>query len=89
MNVYLFQADAYERMYNCSFYDVNDVPLKKRQHVLLGYAFTIVFAIYEVLYIPCLIAIGRNLSQTCYVFMFYIGVVDILCLWINGFFTGK
>ncbi|KAH7702581.1 Protein SRT-28 a, partial [Aphelenchoides avenae] len=40
------------------------------------------------LYIPCLIAISKHLNQSCYQFMFYIGVVDVVCLWVNGFFTG-
>lgn len=44
--------------------------------------------LFQGLYIPCLLAISRHLDQTPYVFMFYIGLVDIACLWINGFFTG-
>ncbi|KAH7712635.1 Protein SRT-28 a [Aphelenchoides avenae] len=44
MNVYLFQPDVYESLYNCSFYDINEASLEKRQHVILGYVFTIVFA---------------------------------------------
>lgn len=49
MDVYWFHPDEYERLYNCSAYDVQDVPLEQRQHVLIGYIFLLFFAIYEVL----------------------------------------
>ncbi|KAH7709413.1 Protein SRT-28 a [Aphelenchoides avenae] len=88
MDLFLFKKDEYEQLYNCSLYNVTDVPLEKRQSVFIGYFFITCFMIYEVLYIPCIIAITKHMEQTCYKLMFYIAITDISCLWVNGFFTG-
>lgn len=48
MEVFLFRPDTYERLYNCSVYEVADVPLERRQHPMLGCLFLMTFTIYEV-----------------------------------------
>lgn len=48
MEMFIFHRDEYNRLYNCSLYSVEDVPIEKRQSVLLGYMFMVLFTIYEV-----------------------------------------
>lgn len=89
MDIYLFYPDEYQRLYNCNTYSVEDVPLEKRVHMGIGVSLIVLFAIYEVIYIPCVIVIYRkHLDQTCYKIMFAIGIMDIICLFINGLLTG-
>ncbi|KAH7698455.1 hypothetical protein AAVH_34452, partial [Aphelenchoides avenae] len=87
MNRLLFRPDEYEQLYTCRGLHVESIPLAERQHPLIACVFIVVFVFYEVLYIPCLIAIYKHIHRSCYKFMFYIGVVDVVCLWISGFLT--
>uniref|UniRef100_A0A915DYC2 Uncharacterized protein n=1 Tax=Ditylenchus dipsaci TaxID=166011 RepID=A0A915DYC2_9BILA len=54
MELYFFRRPEYQRLYNCSIYDVEEVPLEKRQHILPGIVFIALFMIFITLYIPCL-----------------------------------
>uniref|UniRef100_A0A1I8BF77 Transposase n=1 Tax=Meloidogyne hapla TaxID=6305 RepID=A0A1I8BF77_MELHA len=36
MDIYLFNPSEYQRLYNCSLYKIDDIPLEKRQHIFLG-----------------------------------------------------
>ncbi|KAH7695681.1 hypothetical protein AAVH_37256, partial [Aphelenchoides avenae] len=42
----LFHPDAYRRLYNCTAYNVDDIPLTARQHPILGSVYIILFFIY-------------------------------------------
>ncbi|KAI1699302.1 serpentine type 7TM GPCR chemoreceptor srt domain-containing protein [Ditylenchus destructor] len=88
MELYFFRHDEYERLYNCNMYRVEDVPLEKRQNTYLGMAFLILFVIFMILYMGVIIALYKRINQTCYKFLFFIGVTDIACLPICGFVTG-
>ncbi|KAI1732426.1 serpentine type 7TM GPCR chemoreceptor srt domain-containing protein [Ditylenchus destructor] len=88
MEMFFFRPDEYERLYNCTTYRVEDVPLEKRQHTYLGIAFLVLFVIFMMLYIPCVIACYRRTKQVCYKFLFFIGIIDIACLPVCGFVTG-
>ncbi|KAI1701627.1 serpentine type 7TM GPCR chemoreceptor srt domain-containing protein [Ditylenchus destructor] len=88
MEVWFFDNEEFSQLYNCSFYKIDDVPLNNRRHTYLGASFIALFTIYELLYIPCLFAIAKHLQSSCYKFMFYIGIIDVLCMWMNGFLTG-
>lgn len=44
----LFHPDAYRRLYNCTAYNVDDIPLTARQHPILGSVYIILFFIYMV-----------------------------------------
>lgn len=88
MNTYLFHPAEFERLYNCSFYSVEDVPLAQRQHIALGSGFLVLFTLFELLYIPCLVAISRHLQHACYKFMFYLGLIDVACMFVCGLLTG-
>jgi len=49
MDLYLFHHDEYERLYNCSIYNVEQIRLEKRQHKILGIFFIVLSTIYEVM----------------------------------------
>ncbi|KAI1710658.1 serpentine type 7TM GPCR chemoreceptor srt domain-containing protein [Ditylenchus destructor] len=88
MELYLLHPVEYEKLYNCSVYNIEEIPLENRTHKLLGFCFIALFLVFEGLYIPCIFAIRKHLKQSCYKFMFAIGITDVICLWINGFLTG-
>nr|CAD2189581.1 unnamed protein product [Meloidogyne enterolobii] len=89
MDVYFFKPDEYERLYNCSSYSVDQIPLEKRKHEWLGIFFFSMSAIYEILYIPCMFSIWKRMRNShCYKIMFCIGVIDMLTLLCNGLLTG-
>ncbi|KAL3118901.1 hypothetical protein niasHT_004832 [Heterodera trifolii] len=88
MELFFFKATEYERLYNCSSYNIGQIPLEKRQHFAIGAFFLSIGVICEVLYIPCMISIRKHMDSTCYKFMFYIAVIDMLCLLINAITTG-
>ncbi|KAF7633323.1 hypothetical protein Mgra_00007303 [Meloidogyne graminicola] len=89
MNVYFFYPNEYEHLYNCSIYNINQIPIEKRQHKLLGIFFIILSTIYEVLYIPCLFSIFKRMKDShCYKIMFFIGIIDMATILCPGFLTG-
>ncbi|KAL3099496.1 hypothetical protein niasHS_002951 [Heterodera schachtii] len=88
MNLFLFKPDEYQRLYNCSTYSTEQIPLERRQHLFIGFFFLIFGIICEILYIPCMIAIRKHTDSTCYRFMFYIAITDMLSLLICAILTG-
>uniref|UniRef100_A0A914I0P2 Uncharacterized protein n=1 Tax=Globodera rostochiensis TaxID=31243 RepID=A0A914I0P2_GLORO len=66
MELLFFNPDEYERLYNCSVYTIDQVPLSKRQHIPLGVIFLSIGIICEVLYVPCMIAIRKHMDKTCF-----------------------
>ncbi|KAI1701282.1 serpentine type 7TM GPCR chemoreceptor srt domain-containing protein [Ditylenchus destructor] len=88
MEMYFFKHDEWERLYNCSLYRVDDIPLEKRQHIALGVFFILVSIIFITLYTPCIIAVRNHLKHSCYKFLFFLGIVDILSIPMNGILTG-
>jgi len=88
MNQYLFHQDTFQRQYNCSFYSVDDVPLEDRQHPKLGLGLIVLSLTLELLYIPGMVIINRHLQHSCYKFMCFICVLNMLILPICGVVTG-
>nr|CAD2178783.1 unnamed protein product [Meloidogyne enterolobii] len=77
MDLYFFHHDEYERLYNCSLYSVDQIPLEKRQHKILGIFLFSLSTICEILYIPCMFSIWNRMANShCYKIMFFIGVID-------------
>nr|CAD2182848.1 unnamed protein product [Meloidogyne enterolobii] len=87
MDIFLFKRSEYERRYTCENVTVGQVPLKQRQSLILGSITMIMFIFYHILYIPCILSLSKNLKSPCYKLLFYIGIVDIIGLWITGFET--
>jgi len=48
MDIYLFKPKEYLRLYNCSLYNIEDIPLEDRQHIFLGVILIQLFFILEV-----------------------------------------
>ncbi|KAI1700713.1 serpentine type 7TM GPCR chemoreceptor srt domain-containing protein [Ditylenchus destructor] len=88
MELYLFRPAEYEKLYNCSVYNIEDVPLANRTHTVLGASIIVLFIIFEILYIPCLFVIAKHLKQSCYKFMLAIGITDVIVMWIVGLQSG-
>lgn len=36
MELYFLEPERFQRDYNCSFYDIDDIPLAERRQVFLG-----------------------------------------------------
>ncbi|KAI3416527.1 hypothetical protein GPALN_006068 [Globodera pallida] len=88
MELLFFNPNEYERLYNCSAYEIDQVSLSKRQNIPIGVFFLSIGIICEVLYVPCMIAIRKHMDSTCFKFMFYIAIADMLCLLLCGIVTG-
>uniref|UniRef100_A0A183CM34 G_PROTEIN_RECEP_F1_2 domain-containing protein n=1 Tax=Globodera pallida TaxID=36090 RepID=A0A183CM34_GLOPA len=84
----VFEPEKFTRMYNCNVYNVEDIPLEKRRSIPLGIMFLTLGLICEILYIPCMVAMRKHMDNTCYKFMFYIAVADMLALFVSGVLTG-
>uniref|UniRef100_A0A914IG38 7TM GPCR serpentine receptor class x (Srx) domain-containing protein n=1 Tax=Globodera rostochiensis TaxID=31243 RepID=A0A914IG38_GLORO len=69
-------------------YKVDDLPMENRQKTFLGILINILFFIAEALYVPCFVAIWRNMKESCYKIMFVLGVTDLCALWVCAFETG-
>lgn len=65
MDVLLFHRAEYERLYNCSAYSIDKIPLEQRQHPILGYSILALFAVYEVShgYRHC-VSLGNRSART-------------------------
>jgi len=49
----------------------------------------ILFVIFELLYIPCMLSMYKHLSNPCYKLLFYIGVTDmVINLILNSILRG-
>ncbi|KAH7712801.1 hypothetical protein AAVH_19875 [Aphelenchoides avenae] len=44
----LFHPAEFQRLYNCSAYSIDDIPLEARQHPITGAVYVILFLIYQV-----------------------------------------
>ncbi|KAI1706881.1 serpentine type 7TM GPCR chemoreceptor srt domain-containing protein [Ditylenchus destructor] len=78
--------------YACSRYNVDVIPIEERRHVTVGILCITYGVLCEMLYLPCLWAIyqqiKRNRSATCYIFMFYLGIVDTAGIVVTAFIAG-
>ena len=48
MEVFLFEPEYYNLRFNCSFYDVDVIPVEQRRHVLLGSVILVCYFVYMV-----------------------------------------
>ncbi|KAI1698072.1 serpentine type 7TM GPCR chemoreceptor srt domain-containing protein [Ditylenchus destructor] len=88
MSAYIFHRDEYERLYNCSLYDVDSIPVESRRREVHGWSLIVLFVMFEVLYIPCILGIYKHMQNAAYRIMFYIAILDIFVMWICGYLTG-
>ncbi|KAE9547288.1 hypothetical protein FO519_009501 [Halicephalobus sp. NKZ332] len=90
MEYVLWKRDDFSQLYNCSFYNVDSIPLSRRQHFYIGTSMIIMFFIFEMMYLPSLFVMRKPsfFKQSCYKIMFFMGIVDVICLFINTGSTG-
>ncbi|KAF7635227.1 hypothetical protein Mgra_00005342, partial [Meloidogyne graminicola] len=88
MELYLFRHQEWSNLYNCSQIDINSIPFILRYHPLNGSIIILLFIFFELLYIPCLFSIYKHKEHSCYKFLFFIGIADMLMLFIHGLETG-
>ncbi|KAL3077597.1 hypothetical protein niasHS_004719 [Heterodera schachtii] len=88
MELFIFRHAEYERLYNCTDFDIDKIPLEQRQFVPESIGICVLCAIYYMLYVPCIYSIWKHLrDNSCYKVLFYIGVTDLAIMWILGFFA--
>lgn len=56
MEFYFFGGKEFERLYNCSSYDVGDVPVENRLHPVVGWTLLLLFAIFEVIVVKIMLS---------------------------------
>ncbi|CAD5228793.1 unnamed protein product [Bursaphelenchus xylophilus] len=90
MEVFFFEPQTYERLYNCSFYDYTTIPLAQRQHVGCGLFIIVFYAACFALYLPCLAAmLGSELrKRSSYQLMIFLGFNHAVGLQCSGLITG-
>ncbi|KAH7716243.1 SRT-25 protein [Aphelenchoides avenae] len=77
----LFYPDLYQKLYNCSSYNVDDIPLSSRQHPMLGSIYIILFFVYETSHLLTLPVMYQRMKQlSCYKIMFYLSLFDFSAL---------
>ncbi|KAI1700256.1 serpentine type 7TM GPCR chemoreceptor srt domain-containing protein [Ditylenchus destructor] len=88
LNTYIFYPEEFDRLYNCSLYKIDSIPLERRQHFVIGWMLIVLFVVFEVLYLPCIVAISKHLHSTSFKIMLYMGIADVIVMWSCGFLTG-
>ncbi|KAI1703861.1 serpentine type 7TM GPCR chemoreceptor srt domain-containing protein [Ditylenchus destructor] len=87
----IFNHEEFLRYYNCSTYDVNDIPVDERSQVWVGFLYICIGIFIEVIYLPCIWAIWRLINKRdteCYRLMFILGVIDCVSILNNAFLIG-
>ncbi|KAI6170518.1 hypothetical protein M3Y97_01144600 [Aphelenchoides bicaudatus] len=90
METFLFDKLKYDQLYNCSFYDINQIPLEERRHKFWGVFFLVGYVVFMILYIPCLYAMLKSdlRRKTSYKLMIQLGFTQLVGLQIGGLFIG-
>ncbi|KAL3070397.1 hypothetical protein niasHT_032187 [Heterodera trifolii] len=88
MELFFFRPAEYERLYNCTGLIIDSVPLEQRQFVPESIVICILCTIYYVLYLPCIYSIWKHMREnSCYKMLFYIGITDLVNMFVLGYFT--
>uniref|UniRef100_A0A1I7SGQ0 G_PROTEIN_RECEP_F1_2 domain-containing protein n=1 Tax=Bursaphelenchus xylophilus TaxID=6326 RepID=A0A1I7SGQ0_BURXY len=90
MNLLLFDKKKFDRLYNCTLYDAGYFDAVKTPNAFVGTLYIFAGIAYELLYIPCLITMSKEkfLKSSCYKFMFFLGIIDILTIPFNATLYG-
>lgn len=62
MEMYMFRREEYDRLYNCTFYNVSMVPLEQRQHTGMGAFFICIMLFFEVRVRPNVVPTKREIQ---------------------------
>lgn len=90
MERYLFHYEEYEKFYNCSMQSPEKWHSYGKVHKPLGIVYMSIGIMYEILYFPCLyvMASPKFMRLSCYKIMYYLGVIDVLCIINNSIISG-
>uniref|UniRef100_A0A915P9R4 Serpentine receptor class gamma n=1 Tax=Meloidogyne floridensis TaxID=298350 RepID=A0A915P9R4_9BILA len=86
MELFLFNHQEYERLYNCTNLVIDSIPIENRRLTIEALINLILGIIYFLLYLPCLYSIWKqHWKNDCYTILLYIGIVDLVGIIISGF----
>ncbi|KAI6184931.1 7TM GPCR, serpentine receptor class t (Srt) family-containing protein [Aphelenchoides bicaudatus] len=90
MDLYFRRHEEYIKHYNCSFYSVNQISLEERKRPFVGVTLLVLFVIFELLYLPCAIAMFNKQPRKnfCYKVMLLMTIFDMLLFFENALFPG-
>ncbi|KAI6243319.1 Serpentine Receptor, class T [Aphelenchoides fujianensis] len=91
MELLLFDRPKFDRLYNCSGYDVDQIPLEVRRNRIVGVVYVGGWAIFTPLYMLCLWAMWSQLKQkqaTAYCIMFTLGCIHLMGQQMSGLVAG-
>ncbi|KAK0403068.1 hypothetical protein QR680_016698 [Steinernema hermaphroditum] len=90
MELYLFRHDEYRRLYNCSFKTRDEWGTVFPPNYTFGSFCLLTGTIYAILYVPVLRVMLRPelFQNSCFKIMFYFGLIDFFCIFLNCFLTG-
>ncbi|KAK0402442.1 hypothetical protein QR680_016336 [Steinernema hermaphroditum] len=80
MDLYLLHREKFNRLYNCDYLNQTEWENYAVQRPVMGWS----------TYVPCLIVMSGPsfFKSSCYKIMFFLGIIDIICIWVNCFTTG-
>nr|CAD2195260.1 unnamed protein product [Meloidogyne enterolobii] len=86
MELFLFNHQEYERLYNCTNLVIDSIPIENRRLTIEAIINLILGIIYFLVYLPCLYSIWKqHWKNDCYTILLYIGIVDLVGIIISGF----
>ncbi|CAD5223920.1 unnamed protein product [Bursaphelenchus okinawaensis] len=90
MNEFIFERAKFQQRYNCTFYNVDSIPVAERQHDYIGLVYVTVCPPLMFLYLLCLLCIwiSEQFKRPTYKLMFIMGMIHISGLTTTGLLGG-
>ncbi|KAL3085458.1 hypothetical protein niasHS_008386 [Heterodera schachtii] len=89
MELLLFRHEEFDKLYGCDGFNSDKIPLEERTNIVNGCILITLFFVFELLYIPCIVSIYKKMDgNACYKLMFFIGILDMLNMFVNALATG-
>ncbi|KAK0402444.1 hypothetical protein QR680_016336 [Steinernema hermaphroditum] len=90
MDLYLLHREKFNRLYNCDYLNQTEWENYAVQRPVMGWVCIVIGILYMSTYVPCLIVMSGPsfFKSSCYKIMFFLGIIDIICIWVNCFTTG-
>nr|CAD2136853.1 unnamed protein product [Meloidogyne enterolobii] len=92
MEFILWNREEFDRVYNCTGINVDDIPIEQRRYPIAAIFCILLGCIYYPLYFPCIYSFWKNRAKNpCYILLIYLSILDICTLWgptfAHGFFS--
>ncbi|CAK5052442.1 unnamed protein product [Meloidogyne enterolobii] len=89
MEFILWNRENFDKIYNCTGINVDDIPIEKRRYPITAIICILLGFIYYPLYFPRLYFFWKNRSKNpCYILLIYLSLMDICILWVPTFAVG-